>query len=111
MDAGRRFSGSQKRDARREVGLHGAPDAGDGGGLVDLLVASITSPSKAFSRDQREFHLWAAFEKLPEDCRAALHLRYVEALPTKEIAARMGKTDGAVRVMLTRSLKKLETLL
>ena len=38
-------------------------------------------------------------------------MRYVENLPSKEIAQRLGKTDGAVRVMLTRSLSKLQELL
>ena len=110
MDAGRRFSGSQKRDVKREVG---GPAGGDPGraGVVDLLVASITSPSKAFSREQREYRLWSAFEQLPEESREALRMRYVESLPSKEIASRLGKSDGAVRVMLTRSLKKLEAIL
>ena len=112
MDAGRRYGGSQKRDMRREVGMHGGGGSeGEGRGLVDLLVASITSPSKAFSRDQRQFHLWNAFEQLPEDSRRALHLRYVDGLPSKEIAEAMNKSDGAVRVLLTRSLKKLEAIL
>ncbi|MGH7129717.1 MAG: RNA polymerase sigma factor, partial [Planctomycetaceae bacterium] len=37
--------------------------------------------------------------------------RYVENLPSKEIAQRLGKTDGAVRVLLSRSLGKLQELL
>ncbi len=110
MDAGRKYSGSQKRDVKREVGIHGGADASQRR-MVQLLVASITSPSKAFSRDQREFRLWSAFEQLPDDIRDALRMRYVEALPTKEIAEKMGKSDGAIRVMLTRSLKKLEAIL
>jgi DNA-directed RNA polymerase specialized sigma24 family protein len=32
-------------------------------------------------------------------------------LPSKEIAQKLGKTDGAVRVMLSRSLGKLQELL
>ena len=50
-------------------------------------------------------------EKLPEEQREALRLRYVENLPSKQIAEQLGKTDAAVRVMLTRSLKKLQELL
>jgi RNA polymerase sigma-70 factor (ECF subfamily) len=38
-------------------------------------------------------------------------MRYVENLPSKQIADKLGKTDAAVRVMLTRSLKKLQDLL
>lgn len=110
IDAGRKFTGAKKRDAGREVSLHGGRAGGSEEGqqgLIHLLIASVTSPSRAFSRNQKEFHLLAALEELPEDQREALKLRYIDALPTKEIAEKMGKTDGAIRVMLTRSLKRL----
>ena len=113
IDAHRRFFGAQKRDAAREapISTPGSPDETQKGGVIDLLVDSMTSPSAAFSRDQRQVNLLVAIEQLPEECRTALRMRYVENLPTKEIAASLGKTDGALRVMLTRSLKKLQELL
>ncbi|MCA9264236.1 MAG: sigma-70 family RNA polymerase sigma factor [Planctomycetales bacterium] len=111
VDAGRKFTGAQKRDAKREVSANAGGSGDEQQGLINLLVASITSPSRAFSRNQREFRLLAAMDQLAEESRDALRMRYVESLPTKEIAKRIGKTDGAVRVMLTRSLKKLGDLL
>ncbi len=111
IDAHRRFFATQKRAADREVGLHGGSGGEEEGGLINILVASMTSPSAAFSRDQKEFQLAAALENLAEDHRAALRMRYVENKPTREIAAQLGKTDGAVRVMLSRSLKKLQEIL
>lgn len=111
IDAHRRLFGAQKRSASREVGLD-APVGGDGErGFVDLLVASMTSPSQAFSRGQREFALNEALAALPEESREALRLRYVEGLPSKEIAEKLGKTDGATRVLLSRAVAKLQTLL
>ncbi len=112
IDAHRRFFGAQKRNAGREISI----DAPSGGresrrGLVDLLVASMTTASQAVSRDRRAIRLMEALALLPEDQREAIRLRYVEGLPSKEIAQRLGKTDGAVRVMLTRTLNKLQTLL
>lgn len=111
IDLHRRHFGAQKRDAGREVSL-GSP-GGDthAPGLINLLVMSMTTPSQAFSRDAREMRLTEALAKLPEDQRSALRMRYVENLPSKEIAEKLGKTDAAVRVMLTRSLKKLQELL
>ncbi len=53
----------------------------------------------------------AAIDTLPEDQREALRLRYLVGLPSKEIAQKLGKTDGAVRVMLSRSLAKLQEML
>jgi RNA polymerase sigma-70 factor (ECF subfamily) len=110
IDAHRRHIGAQKRSADREVAIS-APAGEAQGGLIDLLVASMTSPSRAFSRGQKEFFLLEALESLPDESREAIRLRYVENVPTKEIADRLGKTDGAVRVLLSRSLSRLQTLL
>jgi DNA-directed RNA polymerase specialized sigma24 family protein len=41
----------------------------------------------------------------------ALRPRYLIGLPSKEVAKKMGKSDGAVRVMLTRSLTRLNEML
>jgi RNA polymerase sigma-70 factor (ECF subfamily) len=112
IDCHRRFFGSQKRDAAREVPLQGGSgDSDQAGGLIHLLVASLTTPSQAFSRNAREERLLEALGKLAADQQTALRLRYIDNLPSKRIAEHLGKTDAAVRVMLTRSLKKLHELL
>lgn len=118
VDAHRRFFESQKRAAGREVSLN-APAGGSGGGefdatqvgLINMLVASMTTASQAFSRDQKQMRLLDALTNLGEEAREALRLRYVEGLPSKEIAAKLGKSDGAIRVLLTRSLAKLQEIL
>ena len=110
VDAHRHFFGAQKRAAGREVGL-GSPGDSNSPGLLNLLVASMTTPSAAFSRNVREARLLDALGELPPDQREALRLRYLENLPSKQIAEKLGRTDAAVRVMLTRSLKKLQTIL
>jgi RNA polymerase sigma-70 factor (ECF subfamily) len=111
VDAHRRFFDVQKRSADREVALERQQSDGQEGRLINLLVASMTSPSAAFSRDQKQIQLAAAIETFPTECRDALRMRYVENRPTKEIAKLLGKSDGAVRVMLTRTLHKLQELL
>ena len=111
IDAHRRFFGAQKRTASREVGLDSPLGSGERGGFIDLLAASLTSPSKAFSRKQREFRMLDAVETLSDDARKALQMRYAEGLPSKQIAAQLGKSDAAVRVLLTRSLGKLQKIL
>lgn len=111
IDAHRHHFGAQKRDAAREVAL-GSP-GGDTGqaGLINMLVASMTSPSQAFSRDQREFKLLQAIQTLPQENQDALRMRYIENRPSKEIAKHLQKSDVAVRVMLSRSLNKLRDVL
>lgn len=112
IDAHRRFFGAQKRAAGREVSIHGGGSADTSrAGLVDLLVASMTSASRAVSRDEKQIKMMAALENLSEEQREAVRLRYLEGWPSKQIADHLGKSDGAVRVMLTRALAKLQTLL
>jgi len=108
IDAHRRHFASQKRDASREAAL---PAGSEAAGLANLLAASMTTPSQAFSRDQRQLRLLAALETLPEDQREVLRLRYLVGLPSKEIAKKFGKTDGATRVMISRALSRLQEML
>ncbi len=111
IDAHRKLVAAQKRSSDREVPAGAGAGDTQRVGFVDLLVASMTTPSGAFSRDQRAIRLSEALKCLPEESQTALRLRYVEGLPSKEIATRLGRTDGATRVLLTRSLAKLQELL
>lgn len=111
IDAHRRFFDAQKRDAGREVALGSGGSDSQPGGLINLLVASMTSPSQAFSRNAREARVQEAIAQLNQEQREVLRLRYVEGWPTKQIAEQVGKSDVAVRVMLTRSVQKLQEML
>ena len=111
IDAHRHHFAAQKRDAGRELALDQRAGQTGRGDFVNMLVMSITTPSQAFSRNAREARLAEAVGQLPEDHREAIRLRYVENLPTKQIAAELGKTDASVRIMLSRTVKRLQTLL
>lgn len=110
IDAHRRHFAAQKRSAEREVPLQGGSEGG-GRGVIDLLVATMTTPSEAFSRNIKMNRMHQAIAQLPEETQTALRMRYVEGLPTKEIAEKLGKTDGAIRVLLSRSVVKLQEML
>jgi RNA polymerase sigma-70 factor (ECF subfamily) len=111
IDAHRRFFATRKRDAAREVPLGASSDGSRQAAMIDLLVASITTPTQALSRQGHEMRLLEALATLPADQREALRLRYVDGLGSKEIAARLHKSDGSVRVMLTRALARLQQIL
>ena len=111
IDAHRHHVSAQKRSAEREVPLDTPIGDGEPVGLIKMLVASMTSPSQAFSRAQNELRLHEVLGSLPEELQKLLRLRYVEGLPTKDVAEQLGKTDGAVRVLLTRTLSKLQQML
>ncbi len=111
IDAHRHHVAAQKRSANREVSIDASAGNSDGFGFIDLLVASITSASQAFSKDQKEFRLQQAIAELSEEQRDLLRMRFAEGLATKEIADRVGKSDGAIRVMLTRTVAHLQEIL
>lgn len=108
IDAHRYHVAAQKRSAAKEVPMGGRGDSDDGPGFMDLLVASMTSPSAAFSRNQKELRLQLALQELTEEQRLTIRLRFVEGLPTKDIAEQIGKSDGAVRVLLSRTIAQLQ---
>ena len=109
IDAHRRHFGAAKRDAGREVSID-APRPGDDAGFASLLAVSMTTPSQALSRDAREHRLATAVAALPAEQRDVIRMRYVEGLATKQIAERLGRSDVAVRVMLSRTVQKLQQL-
>ncbi len=112
IDAHRHHVTAEKRSLKREVsGNQGGGNDSEDRQFLDLLVASMTSASGAFSREQREFRLKQALKKLGEEQQTALRLRYVEGMATRDVAEALGKTDGAVRVMLSRTISELQNYL
>lgn len=113
VDAHRYHFGAMKRDAGREVSANAATggDAGESPALIDMLVASMTSASQVMSRNVRTDRMYEALMQLPQDAQNAIRWRYLEGLPSQTIAERLGKSDGSVRVLLTRTLKKLEEIM
>ena len=115
VDAHRFHFDAQRRDANRRQSMNaavGGDASGDSGmGLEQMLAASMTSPSAAFSRDIRMLRMQEAIEALGKDQKDAIRMRYAEGLPTKQIAEKLGKTDVSVRVLLSRSMRQLEKVL
>lgn len=50
---------------------------------------------------------WAAVGRLPADRRQALVLRFVDEMSTAEIAGVLGRSEGAVRVLIHRALRSV----
>lgn len=50
---------------------------------------------------------WRAVARLPSDRRRALVLRFVEEMSTAEIAGILGRSEGAVRVLIHRALRSV----
>lgn len=59
------------------------------------------------NRKQTAELLWRAIQELPEHEKDILLLRYQNELPIKEIARIVGKSENAVKLILSRTRKKL----
>ena len=60
---------------------------------------------KAYITERR---LQAAMERLSADHRQVIRLARIEKLPFKEIASRMKRSPGAVKLLLVRALRELK---
>lgn len=109
IDAHRFHFDAKRRDAGRQQSIHAQNEGGsDVPGLEQLLAASMTSPSAAMSQDIRLARMQQAIGELSEEQRTVVRLRYVDGLTSKKIAEALGKTDVAIRVLLSRSMRLLE---
>ena len=110
IDAHRTYVAAQKRSANKEQAI----DAGGGQneqGLVDMLAASMTSASMAYHKVEQEYELREALTQLTEEQQKAINYRYIQKLSSKEVAALLNKSDGATRVLLSRTLSQLQGIL
>jgi RNA polymerase sigma-70 factor, ECF subfamily len=107
----RHHIGAEKRSVKREeegdMVLSGASVLV----LADRLLAKGASPSSRVVRDELCLRVREALNRLPECDRELLVMRYLEQLTTKEIAAILDTSDGAVRTRHVRAVERLRGLL
>jgi RNA polymerase sigma-70 factor (ECF subfamily) len=95
----REHVGAGKRDMAREQPVEG---------LSSLLAASDSTPSAQAIHHEEAARMAEALARLPDDMQQVLLGRHVEALPHAEIAARLGRSEAAVRVLYGRALRRLK---
>jgi RNA polymerase sigma-70 factor (ECF subfamily) len=100
----RRYRGTGKRAVGREV----APSAdGSSAAAGPALPADTPSPSgQAMAHEQAEA-LQRALERLPDDYRRVITLRYDEGQSFEEIGRRMGRSPDAARKLWARAMERL----
>ncbi len=58
-------------------------------------------------RNEEALAAWRAVGRLPGDRRRAIVLRFVDEMSTAEIAGVLGRSEGAVRVLIHRALRSV----
>ena len=75
------------------------------------LASHASSPSNGAVRRERAVLLADAVDRLPPDYHEVFILRTLEHVPLEEIAARMERSEGAVRMLWTRAVVRLNEML
>jgi len=102
---------SRKRSVVREQSRGVALSDDSAFDMACWLVDSGTSPSGRAVKEEMAGRLRAALEELGELDREVLILRYLEQLSSREIAAVLGITEGAVKVRHLRAVERLREVL
>jgi len=79
--------------------------------LLDAVGASITSPSMAVARTEHIKLLQQSLEKLSDDQREVIQLRYLNRLNVADTAEKMQRSERAVRSLCARAVIRLRELL
>jgi RNA polymerase sigma-70 factor (ECF subfamily) len=103
---------AKKRDIRREISIERrmASMENSSNRIEALLVSPCSSPS--FQAQRRELAAQVADQlaQLPPAYREVIILRNLEGLSFEQVATRMERTTGAVRVLWLRALEKLRRI-
>ena len=68
-------------------------------------VAGTADPAAEVARREEASAAWQAVARLSGDRRRAVVLRFVDEMSTAEIAGVLGRSEGAVRVLIHRALR------
>ncbi len=74
--------------------------------LAAIVRAPDDPAAAVVARDELD-RAWDAIDRLPEERRRALVLRFVEEMSAREIGEVLGRSEGAVRVLIHRALRSV----
>jgi len=74
-------------------------------------VSDEPDPAQITETESERRELMQVIARLPEDHRRVIILRFIEDYSFSEIAAALRKSEGAVRVVLHRALKKMRVMM
>jgi RNA polymerase sigma-70 factor, ECF subfamily len=80
--------------------------------LEDASVISAPHDTESLVEGREELaQVLDAVQRLPDDRREALIMRFALGMDNREIARALGRTDGATKVLLHRAIRQLEGLM
>jgi RNA polymerase sigma-70 factor (ECF subfamily) len=109
-DLARRYCTAEGRQVGRERSLEELLDQSSAA-LAQLVARDDSSPSEAAQRNELTVVLADALAELDPDYRDVLTLRSIEERDWDDVAGRMNRSPGAVRLLWARALKRLRPLI
>jgi len=98
---------ADKRDIRKEVRLNSHRSADENSFTGAIGPVDATTPSAIMSKREDLARLAKAIDTLKPEYRKVIVLTKIEGLSYKEIADRLGKSNDAVRMLLSRAIAAL----
>jgi RNA polymerase sigma-70 factor, ECF subfamily len=102
---------AQKRNASRDVAIHGGAPGAESACIAAMLLGNLTSPSHAAAKNEALVKLEAALEQMDPIDREVLALRHFEELSNAETAAILGIEPPAASKRYVRALARLKQIL
>ena len=104
---------ADKRDVRKRQSLDQEVGRADQSHarLARYLQQDMTSPSTPMQRDESLGQLLMAIDQLPPDYQQVIKMRHFEDLSFAQIAQRLDRNSGAVRMLWVRAVEKLRSCL
>lgn len=100
------YYGAQKRDDAKRVALGTGSQSSEEDGLV-AAYRTILTPSRHAAAREELLQVERAFATLSDEQREVILLARMVGLSHGEIAAQLGKSEAAVRKVLSRALARL----
>jgi RNA polymerase sigma-70 factor, ECF subfamily len=101
---GRRYATTAKRQLSREVAMGG----GDRAVRLSQIAGPAPTPSMAAMSSEQGQRLRAAIDRLPDDYRQVMSLRYSEGLAFEEVGRKLGRSADAARMLWARAVERLK---
>lgn len=76
--------------------------------VLDRTAADAASPEEALDSSMRAEELRRALDRLPEDMRKVVELRFIEGRSCRQVGERLGLSESNVRVIQYRALRRLK---
>lgn len=105
-----RHHGAQRRDWRRDGSLEAMVERSSAA-IHEALGRGIETPGVQAARQEQAVQFAEALQELKPEYREVIVLRSFLGLTHPQVAERLGRSEGAVRMLWTRALESLRNVL